>query len=159
MAVLCAATVSRSLQWKKDRLCWRQGHICQDQVEMPRHCLDAVAGWGASSASSSQVVWMKWQEIVPVVCNQSCGFPGALQFLVLVQQVLWLQQDLFYRASQEVTCGFLWLQLLLLGTTLMHKLVRTKSGLDCIWPVDLRRFLLQQMVAIFLPNIAELGIY
>lgn len=145
MAVLCAATVCRSLQWKK-------GHICQDQVEMLPQCLDAGAGWGASSASSSQVAWMRWQEIVPVVLrttNQPCGFPGALQFLMLVQQVLWLQQQLFYRTSQEVTRGFLWLQLLLLGTTVMYKLVRTKSGLDCSWPVGFRRFLLQQMVIIF----------
>lgn len=34
MAVFCAATVSKGLQWKNDSPCWRQGPICQDQVEM-----------------------------------------------------------------------------------------------------------------------------
>lgn len=146
-AVLCAATVSRSLQWKKDRAIYaRTKGKCSLTLS------GKGAGLGAFSASSSQVVWMKWQEIFPAVLrttNQPCGFPGALQFLVLVQQVLWLQHQLFYRSFQEVTGGFLWLQLLLLGTTVMHKLVRTKSGLDCSWAVSLRRFLLQQMVIVF----------
>lgn len=84
MAGFCVATVLRRLQWKKDRPVRDRAIYARTKWRCSL-CLDTGAGCGASSASFSQVVWMKWQEIIPVVCNQPCGFPGALQFLVLVQ--------------------------------------------------------------------------
>lgn len=154
MAV-CADAVCKSLEWKGDRSCWRQGHMCQDQADMLPRSLDTGArlpgllckfltgGMDAMARNGSSCFENHKPALLlpkgPVIPGVGTASPLAITTTMLGN------------FTRKTTCGLLWLQVLLLGTTgsVMHMPIWTKSGLDCSWPVCLGRFLLQQMVIIF----------
>lgn len=157
MAVLCAATVCKSLGWKGDRPCWRLGHMCQDQVKTFPHSLgtgamlpglwckfltrgmDSMARKRSSSFENHKpALWLLRGPVIP-----SVGTASPLAITIMLGNF-----------TRKTTCSLPRLQVLLLGTagTVIHMPIWTKYGLDCSWPVCLRKFLLQQMAIFFLPK-------